>query len=123
MVVRVPLEKQSEFFQCAYHLLAEEPVSLRGRRILRDLYDRDVFCWMADARSEADIANYLDTPGFHAFLAAARALGGMVDFRVLSDHEAASRPASEAGASDASRRNDQVQSLKPRSSLTRVFSR
>ena len=64
-----------------------------------------------------------DTPGFHAFRAAARALGGMVDFRVLSDHEAASRPASEAGASDASRRNDQVQSLKPRSSLTRVFSR
>jgi hypothetical protein len=90
MVVRVPLEKQGEFFQCAYHLLGEEPPTLRGRRMLRDLYDRDVFCWMADARSEADITSYVDTPGFHAFRAAAHVLGGMVDFRVLSDQDVAS---------------------------------
>jgi hypothetical protein len=99
MVVRVPPEKQAEFFQSAYQLLGEEPGSLRARRMLRDLYDREVFCWMADAWTQEEINQFVESPGFHALRGAAEVLGGLIDFRVFSDHLPSGRPASHTGIS------------------------
>jgi hypothetical protein len=80
-----------EFFQTAYHVLGEDSSSLRTRRLLRDLYDRDVFCWMADAWTEAEINNFVNSPGFLALRSAAEALGGLIDFRLLSDERGRTR--------------------------------
>jgi hypothetical protein len=92
MIVRVPADKQLEFFQTAHRLLEVDRQLVRSPRVMRDLDDTEVFFWTADAATLTDLVAFIESRDFMALRSAADVLGRLVDLRMLSDGPAIERP-------------------------------
>ena len=85
MVVRVPSGKHSEFVQSGRALLTEELLHRHSARLLQDVGDEDVYCWLADASTRVELTALVESATFHAVRGAAQALGEVEEIRVLRD--------------------------------------
>ena len=85
ILVRVAPDKRDEFIHAARDLMTEESLLRHRIRLFRDVDDRDVYCWLADAQTRSDLSILVEALPFHALRGAAEVLGDVEELRVLRD--------------------------------------